>query len=311
MRRFVIHFTAFLSLALIIQLIIGGSYHSAISKQSNSFRKDAQLKSKESKTEILFLGDSHVERAVDPRYIESAFNYSSSGENFYQTFAKIRRLEKTKIWDGINTVVFPFELHSFSSFLRTQIKDDAYWVNLIDYPDYAFESKAYGLLGKMMKGEFLPHLGGMEEAYFVLRKGHLKQDIHLGFLPSMSVLNAERASSDSSRIQFHFENRIVPDLMLVKYFSKCILHALRSDKNVVLVKYPVHQSYAKGAKGYLDKVQYQRFEDSLLSAFPQDVQFLDYQTFGKGKDSLFRDSDHLNAKGARLFSELLNTELRN
>ena len=310
MTRLFSQLIPFIIIALIIQLLIGKAYLEFISRQSNSFRKQEQLEAMDPLPEILFLGDSHVERAVDPRHIPGSFNYSSSGESYYQTFSKIARIEESEILKNLHTVILPFERHSFSSFLRTQVKDDAYWTEILDYWDFARETRDFKLLGKLLKGKLFPHLGGIEEAYFVFRGGHRQQEIFKGFLPSNRLLDVKKAEDDPGRVKFHFENRVIPDEFLVRHFLQSLYRLDAEGLKIVLVMYPVHRTYLLGADTYLNKLDYQEFQDSLLASLPEKIRVLDYSTFGEGKDHLFRDSDHLNLEGARLFSELLNTELR-
>ena len=87
---------------------------------------------------VLFMGDSHPKRGVNPEMIPGSFNFADVGENYIQTYYKLRGVLE---YPGVDVayVVFPVDLHSFSSMRRDQLKNAWYWNRFIAYSEVVAE----------------------------------------------------------------------------------------------------------------------------------------------------------------------------
>ena len=96
-------------------------------------RVDREFYRYDGRLEYLVMGDSHSQYGINPRVIGHAFNFSTAGENYVQTFFKLRFiLDHTD--KKIETILLPLDVHSFSSFRAGRLGlTYYYWVKYIDY----------------------------------------------------------------------------------------------------------------------------------------------------------------------------------
>jgi hypothetical protein len=265
--------------------------------------------------DVLILGDSHTMNSVDARLIPGAYNYSSNGESYLQTWYKlswiIDRGEPV-----VQAVVLPLDLHSFSSFRTGRIEDPLYWQRYIDWIDLTQRLGLAQGLRFCVESFLFPWAGCMAPSdieFDVLAGRRPVQDLSMGFRPVSDVrfsesVEEERAADARKRAVRHFEGSDPLDGRLLHCFSDILDLCSDSGVTVIVVSYPVTEEYEVAAAGYVTR-------NELMAEFRKaagdytDVHYLDYSMIFGDEDENFRNSDHLNAQGAEIFTRRLAADL--
>ena len=107
----------------------------------------------------LILGDSHSQRNFDTRILEGAFNFSSVGENFIQSYYKLATILESGE-KQVENVIMPLDLHTFSSYRADKFRDSYYWVDYIDYVELGLaKDELSSFLLLYLKGRIFPIFG--------------------------------------------------------------------------------------------------------------------------------------------------------
>lgn len=272
-------------------------------------RKDRQFQKQNEAIKFLFLGDSHTERAVDTRIIPESFNYSSSGENYFQTYYKLKKILKKQ---KPKFVVLPIEIHTFSSFFTNQINDDSYWVNYINYFELAKQKVDFQFICKYFKGKYYSYVGEFENIYYQFATRNEKPiEIYKGYVPDYRVYKPKpkNETERESRVEFHLKNKNHFDKDLTLYFEKVLDLCEKNNIKIILIKYPISVEYYNESKRYLNFRKRERNLKKITKSYENIILELDYQKLYLKENNYFRDADHLNNIGAEKFSKILYEEL--
>lgn len=294
--------------------LLSHAYAAAILSHNLLMRVDKQYEQLDTDVRILILGDSHSGRGIDPDLIGGAFNFSSYGENYTQTYFKLRRLLNDDLVD-LEAVILPIDLHSFSSFRADRFRDPYYWEKYINYVELGrFKDDLPGYLEQRLRGE-ISYLADVEDTIDYLRNrkkiSQRMQPLRKGFLPSNRKYSWAQNPLDHARrrTNAHLKGSDYLDEDLAYHFQ-CILDmCFQRQLCVVLVKFPVSYEYYDLASKLMPVELFYKEVDALIR--PEcGVELLDYQKEFFGKNHLFENSDHLNFAGAWRFSKLLKKDLQ-
>jgi hypothetical protein len=237
---------------------------------------------------VLILGASHPECAFNDALIPCVVNFAESGEAYFYTFFKGRKLIDHN--PGLERVLIEFSHSAIRDGRDSVIWNDNYLSHRI--PTYAplIDAAALGLLlAHNPRGvvEGLPFIS-KSNANMLLRRrldytptlgGYLRLD---RVMPS-PVARVIPASPPSET--WATEN--------LNYLDKLVAHARAKDREVIFIRTPVHAMAFDPA----GEENFQRLRRSRYG----DVEFLDFQGFPLA-DSDFADAGHLNFAGAERFS---------
>ena len=242
------------------------------------------------------LADSHGEALGKYPEGYGVFNFSQPSDNYEDIYRKLSFLiSHTKV----SAIFLTADDHMLSPY-REQINNHERSVRLLSATDVwrrhrPAEIKAYYL-----------------DYYAVLLNASTRDFLHL-YLTSklrnplfghprpaapdpatatwMQNDSTTRATADRLALQFHYDRASAP-----MRASLAAIVGLCRRRNIALtaVKFPLTNAYhrALGTKSF--------GADSLLAAYG--VPVLDYRNLYAAADTLFRDSDHLNTTGGRLFT---------
>lgn len=238
-------------------------------------------------TNIVFFGNSHLECAVNDSIVKNSFNFARSGENMAYTYLKIKTLYKFN--KQIDTI--------FISYDNLVMSDSTYIDNMAS-PYYYDQLKTTDILKILTNKEclysFLSNIFHWKKFLYIIKK-----DIH-----DLSELGGYR---HSTRNKFHehlqFSNKrnvkIESYSDLNTYFLSQIIDFCNHENiKVIFLFTPQHYNY------YCDKEYYKKFYTGNYS----NINFYDFREMHL-PDSCFGDLNHLNYKGAKVFSEFLEKEV--
>ncbi|USN45038.1 MAG: hypothetical protein H6502_03170 [Candidatus Woesearchaeota archaeon] len=308
-RRFMRTTLIFILFVIVLLALFNAAYSWYVIPQKNIFKSEVQFAAtSEQNISILFFGDSHVARSVNPEFIPGSFNYAVPSEIYEQTFFKVRNVLEEGTTASI--FVFPIDLHDFSMYRSAPYVDAWYWKTKMSYAELARVSNN-SLLGVAVKANF-PFFGNGLEAWQLLANPE-RTPVLQGWQANDADFSqkSNRDAIGLARAQKHFP--AYPEIFnerLVKGFISTLELAKAHNKTIVFVAYPVSAEYLAGAQevGITPEAFYATL-NTLLERFAPDAYIFDYLTTYANQSVLFSDSDHLNVRGASTFSLDLNEDL--
>jgi hypothetical protein len=250
-------------------------------------------------TEILFSGHSHPECAFNDKLISKSLNVSKSGESYFYTYLKLRKILPNN--KKIKVVYLEFGTNNIF-----QVMDNWTWGDKIigqNYPrfhplmttqDELFLKKNQPQLSNLL----VPKTFIKENVFTIvskvfIRKGFRSNTRFGGFVPLRRV----KATQDMAEMAQISEDSLKISKGSLTYLKKINRLCIQNGKKLILVRCPVHRDYTHPKQ----EVIFQEYRRNYLNNIP----FLDYGNLIEA-DSLFSDKGHLNEKGADLFTQYFN-----
>lgn len=289
MRRFIkltISFLVVLAIFYIVPVLISGAV----------LRKNAEFKLRED-IKYLIVGHSHPECAFNDSLITGFQNIAQSGEPYFYAYFKAKELLKEN--STVEAVFIEFTNNNITS----KMDDWAY--------DDMFLEAQYSIYSPFMKMKdrlFLAsnNTSGFINVLFLSSKTNVERAIKRNFYYSLGGFRyLDRDKTDSlvhlplptekalkeSRQNLKFSSRSIEDL------KDIIALCENKGKKVYLIRSPLHDRYEE----YDFEAKYQNIRKEHFSA----IEYLDFSKF-RLENSEFADFEHLNFKGAKIFSEWFN-----
>ncbi len=251
---------------------------------------------------ILVLGDSHTEYAIDDTILTNSINLSHSADSYFYSHLKVKRMKQEN--PQLDTLILAFSNHNLLSQyderwllnpLHIKSKFRIY-ADLMDFSDFGF----------FLKSKPLSVLQGIMEtpkySIKLLLKGELKERDLGSFIPSERnklVESIERFKKNSNKRKLEYSK------IEKRNFFNIINFCKKNNITVILVSTPIHKVYLDNEDKIKEFQLLSDFYDSNLS----DITFLDY-SFYDIPDSFYQDINHLNRKGAQKFTEQLMNDIK-
>ncbi len=240
--------------------------------------------------QIVLLGHSHAERAWDDTVIPGMANFAESGESYFYTYPKGRRLiDRNR---GIEIVLIEFSNSQVIAEIDEWVRADDHisyrlpvYAPVMDWPSLRllFDLNSEAVIGTLplvsknnavmlMRGlDYIPVIGGFHP---------LDETIDSAALASAATAPARKREGMAT--------------FGLDYLDRLVAHARSKRVEVMFVRTPVHRH----APELADEELFQ----SVRKARYGDVEFLDFGRFPLA-DTDFADTGHLNRSGATKFSE--------
>jgi hypothetical protein len=314
MKVFLIRLCVFIMVYLfVINPLLGLYFDRIVMKDSLLRRADEQFSNLDS-LHVLILGDSRSMVAVNPLLIPMSFNFSTNGESYLQTYYKVVRiLDRNEL--GVDVIVIPLDLHSFSSFRTERINDPLYWRRYIDFFDLSRRLGPLTSLDVLVDSWFFPYSGYLKPTgvnFEFLTGNRTMQDLNLGFRPLRqhfgSLSSDERNSDAQSMVRRQLEGNDPLDERLLLCFRDIIDLCSNTGVEVVIVSYPITYEYLSVAESTVTRDDIVLATAAVLEEYGN-AHFLDYSRLFNSAPEYFNDSNHLNEEGARLLTLRLAEDL--
>ncbi len=251
-----------------------------------------------SETTTIILGDSHTECALDDEIIPNTENMSQSADCYLYSYVKLRELLRHN--PQIDTVVLTYSYHNLAISQDEWLLDNNTLVSKLNRYYFLMNSgeiaHLLGInprpLGGVMTTIFKTNIEALVEV--------LKGNFTLEYLNIGRYLYLDRNKLDES-LKRLAEEPDKPDAysdIQKEYLVKIRALCVEQDKTLMLMKTPIHRAL-RDKHDVLKDAYYQFYREHL-----GDITLLDYGQFAV-PDSCYSDADHLNYKGARLFSNYI------
>lgn len=248
---------------------------------------------------IVFLGNSHTECAINDSIVKNSFNFGRSADKTEFIYSKVKLLKRynpeidTIIIGYDNVLCYQSADSAFNSALYSPYFYDTHNVktisNILLNSSFAYQEshlthpfnwfKLYQFGESMIKNgnniKDMTNIGG----YLYLKRDKLEADIKLR-------ANRKRNAPRSF------------DALSIFFLNETIKFCDENNITVIFLCPPQHK------KCFLDSTFYREYHKKNYS----NIKFYDFKDF-ELPDSCFGDLDHLNYKGAKIFSEYLEKEV--
>lgn len=248
---------------------------------------------------VLILGNSSLECAINDSIVSNGINLSNSGEAYIYTYLKMKLFLEAN--SQIDVVLLSFNYNSLLAHTEYQVLDHNGIQNIDRYCPFfkedelsVFKKSFYYYRGIMKlpytyrKVFFKSNQATYEDlswgGYLHLDKNKLEENIQRygNIMKQMKV-----TQKDYNNVSFQ-----------AYYLHKIISYCKQSGVTIILVNSPVYMDYQYGVEEY-----YRYYNTN----YP-DIPLWDYSALDL-PDSFYADIYHLNYKGARVFSELIKKRL--
>ena len=287
MKRFLLNTLIFIVITATCLAILGLII---CSTRSQSFR----LPNNEN---IVFLGNSHIECAVNDSIVKNSFNFARSNDYTEQIYIKLKLLKRYN--SQIDTVIIGYDNVLLSQDLDKPVLGiispyyyDQYTINditeIIKQSSFKYvSSHFYEPFDSIKVGNVLPSLWG--EKININNINNLGGYEYLARDKLQSHIELEQ-SSQIRNLKF--------DNLSIYFLDKTLKFCEQYDITPIFLFTPHHKSSKLDIHTY-------------INYYNKNLKHIKYYDFREMEldDSCFGDKNHLNYKGARIFSEYLETEV--
>ena len=262
---------------------------------------------------ILILGDSHAAFALDPGFIDRAFNFSSYGESYIHNYYKLKYALRHA--PGIQVVILPIDLHSFSDFRKDRIHFTPDWYRYLNYVELGWRKKrlvSY-LLNDLKLGlfEFRGNTSFLTPSILKKKNPPPSRQPSYGFTPQTGFFfqNQNKKARNRAYRQLKGFNTFSGEMEF--YFRKILDLCETHHLQVILLKLPVSRAYFDVASRLINVDRYYGKIFALTRHY-KNIHTFDFQKLYFGNQSgLFWDPQHLNSTGSRDISTIVGKRIKN
>lgn len=252
---------------------------------------------------VLILGDSHPTYAVDTRQFDQWFNAASPGENAIQTYYKAKHLLDAGLAPP-EVVLLPLDPHTRMDYRADRFDPEAIWGRYVDYIDLGLQTGSYlEYFEKFIRGDVFSYAGSANDIITALRMRSLgtkpsEKDGYRKDSSSFASLSPKlRLKTARRKVQRHLTDE---SSILDEYIAKTVALFRRSGAKPVFIRYPLTSEY----------LEYANESESEGRDFLLGAPVIDFRRHYQNAQDLFRDADHMNTKGAEIFTRALSRALK-
>ena len=299
----------FLAILVLLNEGIKFYFYMAVANTSRLVKTDQAFHAIDHELDYLFLGHSRPKAAIDTENRDNIFSFASGGESNIYTYYKLKHiLEETDI--KASTVVLPCGFGTFNMRDIDHTINSFYWMRYVDYLEIGeIKDQWFDYLGILVKAKLFPYF---QHPQLVLDREYQKFTEKINYrTPLDQIPSAQRATLALQSIEANHLQRELYDSISLHYLDLTLKLCEEHKQNVVFVKYPVTQYYYVAAAKFSakHKVDTESINDHILKLDPN-VKILDFELSYADQDRYFKDLNHLNADGSRVFTQELLMQLQ-
>jgi hypothetical protein len=252
------------------------------------------------KEKYIFLGHSHAQMAYDDKIIDSALNQASSGEAYFYTYIKLKKILES---NRDKKVVFvEYSNNNIVSEMNDWIWDDMHILERYKlYTAYIPRKEFELLISKNPKSTLLCQIRSViNNAYYIFRPKNIKTDTMMGGYVYLVRDKTDSLLKASSGVTRKNADRGISQEN-IQYLKKIIDLCKDYGIQVFLLRSPLHPKY--------EGLSNEREFEHLLHRELNGAEFLDFKDYPL-PDSDYGDLEHVNYRGAKKYSAFFNNLLK-
>lgn len=248
-------------------------------------------------SKVVFMGDSHMQAALNPQDWSGSINMAQSAEPYILTYWKLKEFIR---FNKIDTVFLSLSYHNLSGFNDLKFS----------HPRWSAE---------MFKRSYLfPELKAFNEIpidyssyYRVLWKQYciIPTQNHINYYGQFVPHKKSSFSKVSFTLKRHFSNNNkTHDIseVNIKYFNKTLALADSNNIEIIVICPPIHAVYQNGVpQNFITS-----FNSLLLETKEKGFTVFNYTNLNPS-DEHFKDGDHLNLIGSKRLYDEIRKDLKN
>jgi hypothetical protein len=249
----------------------------------------------------IFLGHSHPQMDYNDKLIDSSINLASSGEAYFYTYIKLKKILESN--NDKKIVFIEFSNNNIISQMDKWIWNDVYIYDRYRlYWPYTPNMERRVLYAKNPEASILCDIKSIvTNVYYIFSLKNIAKDGRMG-----GYLYLDRDKTDSLiKANLLYSKRKPPDTSLspinLMYLRKIIEICGAKGVKIILVRSPLHQIYDE----FKNEFKYMEVLNKEFS----DVEFIDLRNFPL-LNSDYGDLEHLNYRGAKKYSLFFNELLK-
>lgn len=273
--------------------------------------KGQYIKEQAATIELLALGSSQMQNAINPEYLSiPSINLGSTSQHHRIDFEILK--QKRKQFPNLKTVV----LELSTNHLQLPHNGKTYWKNPVYLKYYGvntFERKTY-FKDKLLYIARPDYFQDLLINHYITKKDTTKYNYYGFAINKMDgIFNALNYNDEkiNKKVRIDIGTKVNKKLATYNaaYFEKIVAYCASQDLQVIICTIPMHRTFFKSRDKELGIKR-----DSLLHALSHS--YKNVFIFNKEEDTLhfntrdYLNTNHLNANGGKKFSMLLNAYLK-
>ena len=243
------------------------------------------------RTNILIAGDSHPQKSLNPVYFHDAQNISQPAEPYILTYWKLKKIFKTVLPD---TLIIGFAPHNISEFNDLKFSNKR-WADEMFKRSYPIEE--FRQISNTISVDYRTFYKVLLEQTGFYPKRH-----HINYIGEYSNTGKSNVASWEIVIKNHYydnDKELSVSKISINYLDSIISLCNSKKIAVILVGSPLYRKYLENIPSDIMN-RYKYLVQKYSKEYIVFDRIIDYYP-----DSLYLDSDHLNEKGAVIFSKEL------
>ena len=282
MRRFILKVTLFMAIPILYFMLCMAVNYFIYSSQPPKLAK----------SRVLIAGDSHAEKSLNPWLFSSAENISQPAEPYFLTYWKIRNVLR---YYSPDTIIVGFAHHNISAFNDLKVGKHS-WADEIFKRSYPFHQ--FHVIDELITVDLVGF-------YKVLFKhtAYYPNKNHVHYIGKYQNGDRNDVSNWKSSINRHYyvnDSLHGVSKISLNYLDSIVALGQTYNVQIVLSGSPVYEEYFNHIPTSI-KDEY----ELLKTRYSKSAIIFDQTADTTFPDSLMLDSDHLNAKGAKVYSTSL------
>lgn len=243
----------------------------------------------------LFVGDSHVEVAIDDNLIFNSKNIAQSSEGYIFTYAKISKITKNN--PSIDTIILGVSYHNFSKYY------DYYIFNQSNMEKYFF------ILSADEKIVFLKNTNKPFKYFINSIKSTFKPFKFYGWLGGYKIQSADielNQNSIQKRIKNqYYKNQNFQEFSTVNeiYFCKIVEYCKNNGIVLIALNTPLYSGYENQIPNKFKR----KFKNIVKE---NDINVIDFKNYNFEYTDFLPDGDHVSEEGAIKSSKIIDSLFR-
>lgn len=244
----------------------------------------------------IFIGDSHIQTAINDSLIENSINISSTAESYYYSYYKLQRVLKSN--PQIKRIYLGFSYHNFSKYYEDYI-NGKHSVNVSS--GYFFTLPVSERIRFLIWNAETPIL--YLKKIFMSDLSKLLKTDNEGYINNFVNVRASEEEMNKKLADQYYTNGKVNGFsnMNLEYLDRIIALCVAKKIEIVFLSTPLHPYYREN----IPEVFRNKYREIIKS---KKIKLVDLSSLSLPDDCFVPDGVHVNQKGAIITTEKLKKE---